>query len=230
MPKNNTPEDKTPKKTVAAGRPAGDKATTARRRYNSPVRKQQTAETQERIVAAGAELVHELPAWDWTNLTARAVSERAGVSERTVHRYFPTERKLRDAVIQRLVLESGVSLDSLQLDDFAEVTTQMFGYLSSFAVAPTTAAIDDPTFASVDKLRRDALVDAVARATPGWSDRDRENAAAVLDILWNLPPYERLLMAWGFDTDRALGVMTWVIDLIREAIQQGRKPDARTEE
>jgi len=194
-----------------------------RRRYNSPLRQQQSAATRERIVTAGAALVHGYKAWDWTNLTARAVGETAGVSERTVQRYFPTERELRDAVLQRLLDESGVQLEELELDRFAAVTADMFGYLASFAVAP--AQLDDPSFASMDKRRRDALLQAVERATPGWSERERESATAALDILWNQPPYERLITTWGFDSERATRTITWLISLIEDAIREGRKPD-----
>jgi len=195
----------------------------AKRPYNSPLRRQQSARTRERIVASGASLVHSYTAWDWTNLTAQAVGERAGISERTVHRYFPTERKLRDAVLQRLYEESGVELDSLELDQFADVTARLFNYLATFSTTPAT--VDDPSLASMDRQRRDALVQSVARATPDWSDQDRENAAAVLDILWNQPPYERLITAWGFDNERATAAITWLIGLIEEAIRDGRRPD-----
>ena len=218
----------TNKKTSPTIKQDASEATSQRRRYVSPVRQQQTAETQERIIAAGSELVHQLPAWDWTNITARAVGERAGVSERTVHRYFPTERKLRDAVIQRMLQEVGVSLDQLKLTDFANVTKTMFSYLMSFAAQQLTAPVIDPSLATIDQIRCDALRKAVAQATPDWSDRDKENAAAVLDIFWNLPPYERLVQVWGFDAERAVGAMTWLIGLVEEAIQQGRKPDANT--
>jgi AcrR family transcriptional regulator len=204
-------------------RVASSEAVAQRRGYNSPVRRQQSAETRERIIAAGAELVHGFPAWDWKNLTAGAVGEQAGISERTVHRYFSTERLLRDAVLQRLVEESGVSLEALELDDFAGVTSRMFSYLSSFAVAPAT--VDDPTFAEMDQKRRDALLGAVARTTPGWPDRERETVAAVLDILWTLPPYERLITSWGFDDERAINAITWLIRLIEETVRNGRRPD-----
>jgi AcrR family transcriptional regulator len=166
--------------------------------------------------------VHGFPAWDWTNLTAAAVGARAGVSERTVQRYFPTGRKLRDAVLQRLVEESGVSLQGLELHNFAAVTARMFGYLSSFATTPAT--VDDPTFASMDRQRREALLGAVARATPRWSNVERETAAAVLDIFWNLSPYERLTTSWGFDADRAIDALAWLVGLIEEAIREGRRP------
>jgi len=194
-----------------------------RRRYNSPLRQQQAARTRESIIAAGVKLVHSYPAWDWTNLTALAVGERAGVSERTVQRHFPTERQLRDAILQGVYEESGIGLDELELGNFADITARMFGYLSSFAVAPQP--VTDPTFESMDTLRRDALFGAVARATPDWTEQERENAAAVLDILWNYPPYERLMQAWGFDSGRAIGALTWVIKVLAKAIQDGHRPD-----
>ena len=137
--------------------------TRTKRSYNSPLRQQRTAETRESIIAAGAGLVHSYTAWDWTNLTADAVGQRAGISARTVHRYFPTERKLRDAVLQRLLEESGVDLENLEIDQFAGVTARMFDYLSTFTVAPAT--VDDPSFASMDSHRREALFNAAGRAT-----------------------------------------------------------------
>ncbi len=200
----------------------GQQEARPRRRYHSPVRQQQSAETREGIIAAGAELVHGFTAWDWTNLTARAVGERAGVSERTVQRYFPTERALRDAVLQRLVEESGIDLATMELADFARVAAQLFRYLSSFAVVP--APPEDPSFASVDRMRRDALAQTVERATPGWSDRQREAAAAMLDMLWNPPTYERLTQVWALDAERATSAITWLIGLIEEAIRRGDLP------
>src|SRR5215471_9947932 len=102
---------------------------TPRRRYNSPVRQQRAIETRNRIVAAGSALVHELPSWDWSGLTFRAVAERAGVGERTVYRHFPTERHLHDAVMQRLESEAGVSYEDVNLTNLAETTSRVFGSL-----------------------------------------------------------------------------------------------------
>ncbi len=200
------------------------KPATPRRQYHSPKRQQQSAETRERIVAAGSDLVHNLPGWDWKNLTARAISERAGVSERTVHRYFPTERKLRDAILQRLTQESGIDLDNLKLADFGDVTAGLLGFLSSFAATRSAANVEDPSLLSVDQMRCEALLRAVADASPNWPRHDQEAAAALLDLLWSPPPYERLITAWNFDHARAVGAITWLIGLIEEAISQGRRP------
>ncbi|WP_428310105.1 TetR/AcrR family transcriptional regulator [Hydrocarboniphaga sp.] len=206
-----------PRGTKDSSAPAGE-----RRRYESPLRQQQASETRDRILGAGADLVRGFPSWDWRGLTFRAVGERAGVSERTVHRHFSTERKLRDAVVQRLTEESGVTLDHLELDEFSALVTRMFSYLSSFAVTPT--AVVDPSFAAIDQHRRNSLLEAVVRATPDWSRSQREMVAAVLDMLWNVPPYERLVTAWHLEPERATRTVTWVIDLIREAIREGKRP------
>src|SRR5436190_7440526 len=156
-----------------------------RRSYDSPVRRRQVAETRERIIGAASALVHGFPSWDWRALTYRAVAERAGVSERTVYRHFTTEQELRDAVMRRLEEEAGVSYEGLALDNLTDVTALVFSSLSSFAISPTV--MDDPTFAAEDRLRRDALRDAVVTEAAGWSEVEREMTAALLDVLRNPP-------------------------------------------
>ena len=71
----------------------------SRRTYDNRARQEKAAQTRERIVAAGSELVHDFDTWNWRDLTFKAVAERAGVGERTVYRHFPTERHLHDAVM-----------------------------------------------------------------------------------------------------------------------------------
>jgi AcrR family transcriptional regulator len=185
-------------------------------------RQQQRNATRVSIIAAGARLVRSRPDRDWTNLTTPADGELAGVSERTVQRHFPAERHLRDAVLQRLIEESGMELHDLHLDRVAIITARMFTYLSSFAIAPDTE--NDPCPKSGDQQRRAALMDAVVRVTPQWHIHQQETAAAMLDILWTQPPYERLITAWGFDSARAIGALTWLIGLIEKAIRNGHRP------
>lgn len=195
----------------------------AKRQYNSPKRQQQSAKTRNSIVRAGAELVHEFKAWDWRQLTFRAVSERAGVSERTVYRYFPAEGKLKMAVMEHLVKEAGVELKAMKLSDFGEIVHKTYEYLSGFAIEPINSH-DDPTFQTIDAHRRIQLIDAVAEQAPQWTDDQRETAAAALDIFWNLPPFERLTLAWGFDQQRSTQTVQWVIGLIEKAIAEGKAP------
>jgi AcrR family transcriptional regulator len=197
-------------------------SSSSRRKYDSPVRRQQAAETRERIVAAGAELVHSFESWDWRELTVRAVAQRAGVNERTVYRHFATERDLRAAVLRRLEEEAGDPVEGLTLGRFPDVVANLVDYLSSFA--STTRPPTDPAFVAMDDRRRQALVTAVAEAAPGWSDDECEMAAAQLDMLWSVGAYERLASVWGLGPDQAARVVTGLVRLLVDEIEAGRRP------
>jgi AcrR family transcriptional regulator len=196
-----------------------------RRRYESPVRRAQAAETRDRIVAAGAALVHGSPRWDWRDLTVRAVAERAGVNHRTVYRHFASERDLHDAIVRRLEEEAGEPLTGLDLESLPDVTARVFSYLSSFALRTRTG--DNPTLAGMDERRRQALRSAVEPATADWSEADREMAAAMLDVLWTVNSYDRLTAVWRLDPDEASRAVAGVVRLIVEAIREGRVPWAK---
>ncbi len=197
-------------------------ATNEKRRYHSPLRQKQAAATRDRIIAAGIELVHTFPSWDWKNLTAKAVGERAGVSERTVHRHFSSERALRDAVLQGLVAESGVDLGRLDLAGFGDVVITMFRYLSSFAVAPDITV--DPSQTRMDEVRKQALLAAVADATPAWSGQEQAMVAALLDMLWQPATHDRLKLAWNLDADQFTRVIRWFTALVQDAMDSGSRP------
>jgi AcrR family transcriptional regulator len=198
-----------------------------RRRYDSPVRRQQAAETRARIISAGSELVHGFASWDWRELTFRAVAERADVGERTVYRYFPTERHLHDAVMQRLEEEAGITYEGLRRANLAEVTARVFASRHSFAVRGSVEEPDDPTFVAVDERRRRALLRTVAASAPDWSDTERETLAALLDVLWNLPSYERLVSVWNLDGEDAARAITWVMGKVLQAIDDDDPPPTR---
>lgn len=192
-----------------------------RRRYDSSLRRERAAQTRERIVAAGLELAHECPVWDWRPLTIRAAAERAGVSERTVYRHFPTEREFHDAVIQRLAEEAGVTLEGLRLEDVADATARTFAHVSSFPLVPRTPR--EPAMTAADQWRRAALLGAVAPVA-GWPEAERRMAAAVLDVLWGVVSYERLVTAWELTPAQATRAITWTIGLVEAAIREGRGP------
>lgn len=193
-----------------------------RRPYDSPVRRRQAAETRARIVAAGSELVHEFDTWHWDALTFRAVAERAGVGERTVYRHFPTERLLHDAVMARLEEEAGVTYEGLDLAALPEITARVFSSRRTFAAREAIDVTADSLLVEVDQRRRDALLRAVTAATPSWTDAQRRKVAALLDVVWSMPAYERLVGPWEFDGDEATEAITWLMSLLTRAIDGGR--------
>ncbi len=194
-----------------------------RRRYDSPVRRQRAAETRERIIVAGTAILHEHPVWHFDALHVRDVAERAGVSERTVYRHFASERELRDAVFARLEDESGLVLEGLGLDELQQFTERVLRYVSSFPLEPRTTR--DPTLLAAHGRQREALLNAVGRGNGRWSVRDRTIAAAVLDVLWSVASYERLVADWHLEPNDAVKGVTWAIGLVEDAIREGRRPE-----
>ncbi len=196
--------------------------TRPRRQYDSPLRRQRAAETRERIVAAGSEILHRYPIWNWRALTVGAVAARAGVNQRTVYRHFASEHELRDAVLARLEEEAGVDLEGMDLEAVPDIATRIFEFVSSFPIEPRTPR--DLTVATANERQRSALLAAVAPATKDWAHIDRTIAAAALDVLWSVVSYERLVADWELDPKEAIRGMTWVIALVQQAIREGSPP------
>jgi AcrR family transcriptional regulator len=193
-----------------------------RRRYDNTLRRERAAQTRDRIVAAGAEVVQQSSIRDWRALTIRGVAERAGVNERTVFRHFPNERALRDAVMHSLEQRAGVDLAGLQLDGIAEATARIFRLVASYPPDPRPAL--DPTLADASERQHDALLTAVAGRTARWSAADRTVTAAVFDVLWAVSSYERMVVDWHLPEEEVIRGIRWAITLLQEAVADGRRP------
>lgn len=194
----------------------------ARRSYDATLRRRQAAATRERILDAGCALLHGSSIRDWRALTLRAVAERAAVSERTVYRHFASERHLRDAVMRHLEQQAGIDLAGMRLRDVADVTARIFEHVSSYPREERPPL--DPTLSEAAQRQRAALLAAVAEATPRWRAADRVIAAALLDVLWSVGSYERLVVDWQLDRKQAIAGTTWLVRLVEQAIASGRRP------
>jgi AcrR family transcriptional regulator len=190
--------------------------TAARRSYDITLRRQRAGETRARIIAAGSELLHGSSVRDWHGLTIRAVAQKAGVNERTVYRHFVNEQGLRDAVMHEFEEEAGIDLRGMQLEDVADVTARIFAHVSSYP--PDARQPLDPTLLDAKQRQHEALLSAVAARAGAWSDGDRRMAAAVLDVLWSVASYERVVVDWQMDPAEATRGISWVIELIRQAV------------
>jgi len=209
---------------VAPGRPAADGG--GRRPYDSTLRREKAAQTRRRIILAGSELLHTSHVRDWRALTIRAVAKRAGVNERTVYRHFANERGLRDAVMQRLEEEAGIVLEGMGLEDVSTVATQIFEHVSSFPLGPGPSL--DPTLSEANRRQHEALLDAVGSSAPDWSPEQRTMAAGMLDVLWSVAAYERLVRDWGLGARQATEAIAWVIAMVEAAVRADQAPGAGT--
>jgi AcrR family transcriptional regulator len=191
-------------------------AAAGRRSYDSTLRRQRAAETRARIIAAGSELLHGSSVRDWHGLTIRSVAEKAGVNERTVYRHFANEQGLRDAVMHEFEDEAGIDLHGMRLEDVADVTARIFAHVSSYP--PDARQPLDPTLLDAKRRQHEALLTAVSTRAGAWPGGERRVAAAVLDVLWSVASYERMVVDWQLDPAEATRGISWVIGLIRQAI------------
>ena len=104
----------------------------------------------------------------------------------------------------------------------ATVARQIFNHVSTYPREPRQPL--DPTLVDANQRQRDALLAAIATAAPGWTEEDRVVAAAVFDVLWSVASYERLVVDWQIDHERATRGLSWVIGLLEEAVRDGRGP------
>jgi len=191
-----------------------------RRTYDSPLRKAQFDETRTRILDAGSDLAHRLSDWDWRKLTARAVAERAKVSERTVYRHFATERELQEAILRRLEEEAGISYEALRADDLLKVTESIFSSLPKFAA---TSNVEGSMSASAVR-RQKALLRVVDELDSRLSEVERKMVAAIVDVLWTPTFYEHLIAQWKLDAPAITRAATWALDILAQAVRDGSHP------
>ena len=125
-------------------------------------------------------------------------------------------------MIHRHEVEAGIDLGEMQLDDIADIAARIFEHVSSFPLEPRPPL--DPTLAEANQRQRDALLAAIAARTGRWSAEDREVVAAMFDVLWSVASYERLVVDWQIESKRAIRGITWVIELVEEAVRSGRGP------
>jgi AcrR family transcriptional regulator len=207
---------------TASAEPNSDEPVRPGRSYDRTLRRERAAETRERIVDAGSELLHSAAVRDWNRLTVRAVAERAGVNERTVYRHFGNERGLRDAVMHRQEEDAGIDLEGMQLGDIAKVTAQIFEHVSTYPIEPRPPL--DPTLVDANQRQRAALLGAVEATTAQWPSGDQVLVAALFDVLWSVASYERLAVDWQMDPEQAIRGVSWVIGLVEKAVQDGQGP------
>ncbi len=200
---------------------SGPEAGPSRRPYDNSRRLRQAAATRARILQEGAALARACTSWDWRELTHEAVGERAGVSRRTVFRSFPTVAELHRAIVSQLETESGVHYENLTLDEVSETGAKVFESYSAFAAAQE--GLESP-LPDEDRKRRDTIARAVAAETQGWTLAERERAAAVLDVLWSVESYRRLVSVWEMSIDDANASMAWAIKVVLAEIRADHRP------
>lgn len=197
------------------------------RTYNSRLRQEQAEATRERIVAAMADILAEDGRIEAA--TNRAVAQRAGVTEVTVYRHFPSRELLLRGLWEHLNQRNGANVGMPESE--AEILDKVGPLFATFDAAPAhiTAAITTEhgreMRGSLNELRRHTFLDALAEATRDLSPEDKAKAAGVIQLLYSAYTWLSLREQWNVTGKAAAEAAGWAIEtLLADLHARGSAP------
>ena len=193
-----------------------------------------TQTLQDRRAALGRDavldaLVAHLEAGDADEVSMEDLAREAGVSRRTLYRYFPTRADLIAAASEHvrgrvLNIESAIAPTGLAATFRAGVARSAARpRLARALLATESGRAVRGTFrgARVEAIRRE-----VKALAPHLGKREAERAAALLTYLCSLNAWISLQDESGLSPDRAEEAVLWAIELIQTELKREPRKDA----
>ena len=187
-----------------------------------------TQTLQDRRAALGRDavldaLVTHLEAGDADGISMEDLAREAGVSRRTLYRYFPTRADLIAAAGEHvrgrvLNIDSAIAPDGLAATFRAGVArSEARPQLARALLATESGRAVRGTFrqARVEAIRRE-----VKALAPHLGKREADRAAAVLTYLCSLNAWVSLQDESGLSPERAEEAVLWAIELIQKELQR----------
>jgi AcrR family transcriptional regulator len=143
-----------------------------------------------------------------------SVAARAGVSRRTVYRYYPDQNALRRAATNQMGPSSDIPRT---LADFTNGLASRFVRFDSHRDAMTvmTASAQGRTIRNqVRPQRVEAFRSILIDQTADLPEPDRTGAAAVLQYLGSALAWREMRDQWGMDGETAAAACRWAIETL----------------
>jgi AcrR family transcriptional regulator len=190
--------------------------------YQSALREGQAARTRERIEQAAASLLQSTH--DPEAITFKAVAARAGVTEMTVYRNFPTREDLLQGLWRQLNAQMGPDIGMpASVDELLGQHAPLFAGFDKLApqiIASVTTPQGREMRAALNDKRRRAFRALIAEAAPSLKPEARTQAAAILQLLHSAHAWMSLREQWGFDGPQAGAATRWAIEIILQHLRK----------
>ncbi|HMD46614.1 MAG TPA: helix-turn-helix domain-containing protein [Acidimicrobiales bacterium] len=171
--------------------------------------------TREGILAAALCLVLERPPWSMAPLTYADVARAAGVSERTVYRYFSTQASLQEAVARRWQAARSGERDPAASPELSRRRLTAVQRTLARRVATGTGSGHPET------LRRLTALSAIHACMTREVDGFWSSALSAL-VCGEVPPERsaRMVEQWRGGRRDAVDAVAWSLDTLRAQRQR----------
>lgn len=200
------------------------------RSYNSPLRDRQSERTRELILEA---LASELAEGGLHDLNIPAIAQRAGVSVRTVYRYFPTRDALIDAAeerIDRIVGPPHIPQTAADLPGMAQALFRQFDDRETLILAHWATDLGRDVRARGRRRRLQAYLETLSAATANLTRSDARAAHAVISHLLSSLTWKTLREEFGMKGSESGKAVAWalrtLIDDVKHRNEQAKPAEA----
>lgn len=190
------------------------------RHYTSPLRERQTEQTREMILQA---LTDQLAAGGLQELNIPGLARRAGVSVRTVYRYFPDKEALLDAAEQWMDDRIAPGASPICADDMAANAEQIFAAFDaneSVMLAHWATSVGRAMRAKGRKRRLEAYEAALREVTSHLSRREARAALAILSYLLSSWTWKTLRDEFGMSGSESGKAVSWALSTLIDDLRK----------
>lgn len=205
------------------------------------LRERQKRLTRESILEALAEVIHEKGLYDFS---VQEVADQAGVSHRTVYRYFPGRAALLDGLageMDRFFRERDVPLlpdSAADLPAKIRTTFELFGERPELIRAVAIGALATRTQPESRKSRDRIFRAKVSETARGLPEEEVRAASAVVRYLANSIAWIVLTDQLGLDEGEAGDAVAWAVETLltdleergQRVVEEGIRRDGGLEE
>jgi len=189
------------------------------------LQEERTATTRARILDAVAELIiEEHPA----TLSVPAVAERAGVSLRTVYRYFPTKQALIDGIADLGNDQTAAQFpnDSVSFSDLRDYIPRLWaeiegtrGLVNAQQATPLGHEIAKTRAQRRIRMIQRVLADEGVRLVPD----DHRHLVAIVALLTSRNTLFELTDVLDLSVEEAAMLAVWTVEVVVEAAQRTKE-------
>lgn len=198
------------------------------RTYESAIRREQVDATRQRILAAVGALLDQNPEHAFS---LDEVASAAGISRRTIFRYFATKEELIDAFWLHINASSGAGFPRSE-EDLVCRPVELFESLESVAGVVRASHLSAAGYAMrlrAGEERRAAFRTCLADVTAGMPPEEAVKLEAVIQLLYSATAWLTFKDYWGLSGREGGEAVSWAIrTLINEAKRKKHAMDSES--